>query len=145
MRKSIEQRFWEKVDIKSSSECWNWKAGISNYYGRFSFNSKPIKSNRMAYILSTGQDPKDKVIRHTCDNKLCCNPCHLISGTQQDNVNDAYDRKIGRHKLTKMEIRGIRIMRKGGLTLQEIADVFNVTRVNIHKIVTRKTWKHIGV
>ena len=27
-------------------------------------------------------------VRHTCDNRPCCNPAHLVGGTQQDNMID---------------------------------------------------------
>ncbi len=36
--------------------------------------------------------PDNAVIRHTCDNPRCCNPNHLIVGSQQENVDDMYER-----------------------------------------------------
>ena len=36
--------------------------------------------------------PEGMVVRHTCDNTRCCNPNHLVIGTQQENVDDMYER-----------------------------------------------------
>jgi hypothetical protein len=35
-----------------------------------------------------------EVARHTCDNKACINPEHIIVGTQGDNMRDAFERGL---------------------------------------------------
>ena len=32
--------------------------------------------------------PEGMVVMHTCDNPACCNPHHLVVGTQSDNIKD---------------------------------------------------------
>lgn len=49
----------------------------------------------------------------------------------------------GGSKLTESQVLEIRKLRSQGHTLQALADRFRVNNMNIHYIVTRKTWKHL--
>jgi hypothetical protein len=47
-------------------------------------------AHRLAWELANGRRLRDgEVVRHTCDNPPCCNPAHLLVGTQADNIEDA--------------------------------------------------------
>ncbi len=101
MRKPLEQRFWEKVDKREPTDCWEWTATRTPAgYGHFRLGSltdgtrRKEMSHRLAYVLSTGAEiPKGAVIMHACDNPPCCNPAHLSVGTYAENGKAAYDRK----------------------------------------------------
>ena len=88
--------FWDKVDVKSADECWNWTKGTSCGYDQVRYNKGRIyetKANRIAWMLHNQMEvPKGLYICHTCDNKLCCNPAHLYAGTPKDNMQDAAKR-----------------------------------------------------
>lgn len=94
------ERFWEKVDIGLDHECWYWIGGIAwsnsvevRYrYGRFCANGKTYKAHRVSYTITKRKIPNNHVVRHDCDNPLCCNPKHLISGTQKQNDMDRMKR-----------------------------------------------------
>ena len=94
-RKSLEERFWEKVDRSDGPEaCWPWVASLtSNGYGYFN-HSQPkrfgqtTKAHRIAFILTKGSLFHGMNVLHICDNPPCCNPSHLFSGTQKDNYRD---------------------------------------------------------
>lgn len=79
----------------ADSECWNWKK-TGEPYGTFYVWRAPQKSHKVMFHLwnslpdGYGIGPGRLVIRHTCNNKKCCNPVHLISGTQLQNLNDRF-------------------------------------------------------
>ena len=78
-----------------SNNCWIWlKSTNSAGYGQFRENKKYWTTHRYAYTCVKGLIPKDKVIRHTCHKTKCCNPKHLILGTQKQNYNDSLDNHI---------------------------------------------------
>jgi hypothetical protein len=88
---TTSDRFWAKVD--KSGECWTWKAGHATAgYGMFTIDGKTIGAHRVSYYLTHGEWPN--VARHTCDNKGCVNPDHILDGTQFDNIQDAVERNL---------------------------------------------------
>ncbi|MGJ5817051.1 HNH endonuclease [Paludibaculum fermentans] len=94
------RRFWNKVEIGKHNDCWNWTASTSfGGYGQFSIQHDNWKASRVAYFLYYGIDPAENMILHSCDNRLCCNPHHLRTGTSKDNTQDAISR--GRHVATR--------------------------------------------
>ena len=73
-------RFISKVDIQNDEfVCWNWKGKLTNEgYANFAFDGLQISVGRISYnvhnnVIST----YDKIMTHTCKNKLCCNPSHV--------------------------------------------------------------------
>jgi DNA-binding XRE family transcriptional regulator len=93
------------------------------------------------------------VIRHTCDNKMCINPEHMILGTQSDNYRDAVERHrfpIGSKRPNAIldeekaaEIK--RLLKESSLTQKEIGKMFGVDRGTIKNIKRGQTWKHVDV
>lgn len=156
------ERFWAKVEIRSENECWLWTAttqtircGIS--YGYFRAG-RMVRAHRLAWEIANGTKiPVGLVVRHKCDNGLCCNPSHLELGTQQDNVQDRYNRGRSRHalgsahgwsKLKEEDIPKIRaLLREGngrrGMGQRVIGKRFGVSQYAIREILHGKTWKHV--
>lgn len=90
----FKERFWNRVDIRSDSECWPWKKSrMKSGYGKVKRSGKHLLSHRIAFELSNGRPPKKGLcVLHHCDNPPCCNPKHLYEGTYQDNMQDALKR-----------------------------------------------------
>lgn len=149
LMKSIEERFWSKVNKTDS--CWLWTASTSRGYGKFFNGDKIINAHRYSFILHRGIIPAGLYICHTCDNRICVNPDHLFLGTNQDNMNDMKFKNrqtkgisINTCKLTKQQV--IEIRNKYTLTLytaQRLASEYNVSYQNIYSIIHNKSWKHV--
>lgn len=149
-RKSLEERFWEKVDVRGPDECWPWKAYIAQGYGWFSFHSKAVHAHRIAYILTKGPISPALGVLHSCDNGPCCNPAHLWPGTQVDNVQDCVVKgrgnrgeRNGRSKLTEAQVREARILHASGISRSEVARRMGISRTTMFCLLRGITWKHI--
>jgi hypothetical protein len=148
----MEERFWKKV--KKSEGCWEWTAYLDHKgYGGFTVDGRMQKAHRVAYELHHKTTIElGLVVRHKCDNRKCCNPNHLETGTHQDNVNDRNQRnrqsKGESHptaKLTEEKVIEIKHKLNEGNTARSIADEYAVAHQTIHGIKIGKYWKHIIV
>lgn len=84
-------KFMSKV--LKEEDCWYWKGGHDRYgYGRYLKAGKLVAVHREMYERTYGPIPEGNVIRHKCDNPGCCNPEHLLAGTQADNMKDKVSR-----------------------------------------------------
>lgn len=74
-------------NFEKTDGCWNWKGKINPYNG---YGYMPKKSaHRFSYEYYKNKIPGDKMICHTCNNKLCVNPDHMYLGTAHTNCQDA--------------------------------------------------------
>lgn len=170
---SHEDRFWSKVaKTESQDDCWEWTAGCQKSgYGQFSIRTgEKISAHRMAWILTNGDIPDGLCVLHSCDNPPCCNPRHLFTGTQGDNIHDmirkgrynappAYGNRNGSRKhperlprgskhhnakLTECDVRKMRqLWNTPGVRRTHIGDEFGITYSNVLTICKRITWKHV--
>lgn len=69
--------------------CLEWQ-GVRSHkgYGQMTHVRRCLRVHREVYRLTHGGIPEGYVVRHTCDNPPCCNPDHLVAGTQKQNVAD---------------------------------------------------------
>jgi hypothetical protein len=103
-------RFWRKVLRGGPDDCWPFlgkaRAGNQLQYGKTRWPEragKPMNAHKVAFLLSKGPVPDGYVIRHACDNPLCCNPDHLDLGLQLDNVRDQILRGRNTNQLKAVE------------------------------------------
>ncbi len=93
-------RFWSKVDKTPgqgpTGECWPYKGPFTKQgYGRFYVRDDiEIRANRIAYFLTTGQDPGENEACHDCDWQPCCRGSHIHPGTRLDNAREAASRGL---------------------------------------------------
>lgn len=84
-------RFWAKVDKESSENgCWLWTGNkYQNGYGQFSIAGRTVSAHRTSYILAGGSFESGPLVLHgPCNDRSCCNPDHLYSGTYEQNQAD---------------------------------------------------------
>lgn len=82
--KSVEERFWEKVD--KSGDCWLWTAScFHDVYGQFKLGGKMRRAHRVAFELDFGPIPEGKELDHLCFNRNCVRLNHLRPVTRKEN------------------------------------------------------------
>ena len=85
---------------RAESGCWLW-IGYKNRFGygqvcrMIDGKAKLLTVHRLFYRQYKGEIPDGLQVRHTCDMRNCCNPEHMLLGTQADNMADMKAR--GRH------------------------------------------------
>lgn len=155
------ERFWSKVQIGAPDECWPWQAARYGkmQYGKFSREREPGRweawdAHRVSFELTHGPIPPGVTIRHSCDFGACCNPGHLLDGTQADNMRDMYARKRdrgrgtfgenqGSSKLSDADILAIRRRHRPNSNAVGLAAEFGVDRSQINRIARGSAWKHV--
>jgi hypothetical protein len=137
-------------DESMTDSCWNWKGSTTFYpgYGIITYGKRYV-AHKMSYITFKGPVRSDQVVRHTCDNKCCVNPKHLILGTQSDNLIDAVKRnRQGLQKLNEECVKVIKWLLKykpeKGLA-SKLARLHNVHISTISDIKRSKTWSFVAV
>lgn len=151
-----EDRFWRKVDICGSDECWEWTGSRNeDGYGHFLYDEKVGLSHRYFWRLHFGGIPDGLNVLHRCDNPPCVNPKHLFLGTQKDNALDRNSKgrrtyedvsceKNANAKLTNNDVWKIRrLLEVGNLSHPEIANMFGVNRRTISSIKMGAGWKRL--
>ena len=165
MRPNTEATFWAR--FAAEGECLLWQGVVNkDGYGLFWLQGRAYLAHRLAWKFRHGAFPdQGRIIRHTCHNRLCGNPGHLVEGTQRDNIRDCIEAgrrnnpKADQHwthrrpehvkrfasdhrrKLTSEQVLNIRA--RSTQTTATLAHEFGVSPVTISSILNRKTWKHL--
>lgn len=151
--KSLEERFWEKVAVKTKEECWEWLAyKTQEGYGRIKYKDRSLEASRASWMINRGEIPKRMFVLHICDNPACVNPDHLYIGDHLDNMRDKKEKnrcnspKGSKHfnsKLTEKDVTYIKSIPIGFGDITRLAQKYGVTKHTISAILHNKNWKHI--
>ena len=113
-------------------------------------NGKSINLHRAVFLEKNGYLPE--VVMHTCDNKKCINPGHLVAGTFKKNSEDMVKKNRqafgikngGGVKLNDIKAKEIKnLLSENELSLNEIGKKFGVSKRTILFIKQGKHWKHV--
>ena len=146
----VVDRFWSKVQIGGPDDCWPWLAGcFDKSYGAFSVTSDIlVQAHRFACEITDGALPDDVVVRHSCDNPPCCNPSHLLRGTELDNINDRQQRgrqargeTSGNSKLTAEQVL---LIRADTRDQRAIAADYGVSKSLVGAIKRGEVWAELN-
>jgi len=125
--------------------CWSWTGALGGRDHRpyFTVDGSRRLAYRIVYEICNGVAIEQGIlVRHKCDNKICCNPHHLELGTHQENMNDMKERE--RHGLPHHTVRRIQtLLEKGEHTHKEIAEAFGTSRQLITEINRGTLYQHV--
>jgi len=100
--RTLEERFWEKVD--QSGECWTWTAATDSHgYGQMWTEPKKQPAHRISWKLANGPIPAGMFVDHICQTRLCVRPEHLRLVTNKQNL----EHRVGAQTNSKSGIRGV--------------------------------------
>lgn len=149
------KRFYDKVSPEPDENgCLRWMGatrGVSGY-GAFLWRGVVINAHRAAWeIYNNATAPPDMVVRHTCDNRWCVAPMHLVLGTPSENTQDilargrwGYPKTRGeRHHRARLTERDVRAIRAARGTNRTLAEAFGVSVSCVAHIKARHTWRHL--
>lgn len=157
MRKTWQERWWEKVDKRGEDDCWMFTGSVKRGgYGSFwdgesSDRPKIVSAHRWAYIQFVGEIPEGLDVMHKCDNPPCVNPSHLRVGTHAENMADAAEKGKfsghdagGRHLTSRKNdwdsVREIRRRYRAGESRRVLASEYGLEYSTVRKIVRGAMW-----
>ena len=152
-RKDIKIRLQEKITLNDIG-CWIWKGGKSKYgYGMSYYLGKVDTAHRIAWKVYVGEIPPGMEVCHNCpggDNPICCNPKHMFLGTHKQNMNDCKYKtghqvgsKNHRAILNEDKVLEIRSLRKKGVKIKEICQMFGLKYFTCLDVINRRNWCHL--
>jgi hypothetical protein len=158
-KKTLIDRFLEKVDKCGDDDCWEWKGALRNGYGRFSVKDSMVSATHMSWKIHRGSIPAGMWLLHNCprgDNPACCNPAHLWLGTAKQNTADMISKcrqggalahgkgeQSPQHKLTDLQVRIIKRSLRLKVSHRALAKFFQVSRGLIGHISAGRNWDHV--
>lgn len=168
----MERNFWAKVEKSAKCWEW-LGAKNKQGYGlmavsrallsakelsklRSSTHVKMMGATHVSWIVAGNKAvPKDKFLCHHCDNPSCVRPAHLFVGTHKDNHADMVmkGRNVplpwvpgeanGASKIKVRDVRRIRRLASGKITMAEIGELVRLSKAQVHRILRHKAWRHI--
>jgi hypothetical protein len=164
--RTVSDDFWAQVDRSAGpGGCWPWlrrkqKGGYGQLHTALFGRPRTQLTHVVAFFLHFGWQPcraNGLVVRHTCDNPPCCNPAHLVSGTQKQNVRDAIERGRmrpehkarpgagnGRAKLDDQKVAEIRARLTAGEPRRALRQEFGIGASVMSRIARRESWDHVA-
>lgn len=142
----MNKDFWDRVDVRSKDECWNFKGAKSKGYGYLMYRGRRNqRAHRIAFEITYGTKPE--CVCHSCDNPSCCNPHHLFAGNHKLNALDREmkGRGIGRfrrgqaHPLSKISDATANKIRetyaRGGKTMRDVSKAYGLSPAQVCRII----------
>ncbi len=134
---------FKHIDMSGGPDSCHPFTGGLNKEGRpyFTVDGKKVLAYRLTYELVTGDKLGDRILRHTCDNEVCCNYRHGIPGDHQQNMDDMKERE--RHGLSHHLVRAIKKMIANGQSDEIIASLTGNSRKTINNIRNGINYSHV--
>lgn len=143
--------------MNSDCKLSSYNTLSSGGYARLRIGGKLISLTRYLYSKHHKiplEDMEGKVIMHTCDTPKCINLSHLKLATQQENVQDMWNKgrqgvkgmKGSEHPMSKLTEDTVRqIKQDKTATGKTLAIRYGVSRATISMIRTGKIWTEVKI
>lgn len=118
---------------KTDHDCWIWKGSIARDKARIHYNGKGGRAQRVIYEYFNNKLKRNQHVHNNCKNCLCVNPEHLV-------VHRASVGSRNKSKFKESDIKEIKRLANNGYTHKSIANMYNVSRVLITKIIRGYKW-----
>lgn len=120
--------------VNPITECWEWRRYIAPLgYGRLWDGASSRMAHNVFYERFVGPIPDGHEIHHTCGNRSCVNPAHLVPATR------SHHRRIDQAKLTIEQVREIR-QRLASEGMTALAREYGVAKKTIYQIKKNQRW-----
>lgn len=90
---ALRARFWKRTQRNSDGECWPWLGAQRNGYGAIKLDGKVVSAHVVSFVMHGGELAEGIIVTHSCDNRICVNPTHLVAGTPTSNVVEMHQRR----------------------------------------------------
>lgn len=152
-RETLRSKILDNV-VPDENGCWIWQKSFGSHgYGNIATGgSRNETVHRVSHEVFIGEIPKGQLVLHSCDNRKCCNPEHLRSGTHKDNVSDAQSRSrhvnpprmIGsKHVNSKLTEADVVEIFTSPLSQRKLAAMYGISQKLVFNIKRGKSWQHV--
>lgn len=142
-----KRRFLSRLHPEEENGCIIWGGRRDKGCGTLKLNGKEIPARRMAWMVAYGEIPPGDQVRSTCKTFLCVNPAHLTLFTPHSRHPTIPGQPGRPSKFTEEDILTIRQRyherATTGVTMQSLADEYDVCTMTICLIVNHKSHRHI--
>jgi hypothetical protein len=101
----IGSKIGAPVNTGYITDCWPWKAALTNGYGVIWYQKRVQRAHRVIRMLLEGDFEQSLELDHLCRNRACVNPAHNEPVTQIVN-NSRSDSASARHARQTHCLRG---------------------------------------
>lgn len=147
MDETLIDRILARVIVDLRSGCWNWQ-GSKNLkgYGHLKVNGHVVTAHRAMWRAHGKAEPEGLFLCHSCDNRACCNPAHLFTGTAADNNRDAIQkgRAVYPAKLSPDTVRSLRAEYAAGEAVKTLAAKHGVHSSTIYRALSGERWASVA-
>lgn len=138
------------LNRRAANSLLRSRKGKDHTHIRFGPSGQKTYFHRVMYELFIDDIPTGGMVLHRCpvdSNGRCVNPFHLYIGNQADNSLDGRLNGSFAKKLTEDQVREMRALKASGLTQQQVANRYNVSRSTVRAVTStaakRQDWKHV--
>ena len=94
---------FESLVIKKQ-RCWGWRGYFfSEGSTQLKCDTKTLYGHRTSWLINVGKIPNGMHVKHTCKNKVCCNPKHLyLEEKNKNRPHQTLKKGFERHVIKQM-------------------------------------------